>query len=140
MDTLDVVRLLIELKLEGEHCGLNHGPDTKAEDYPACDYIVIPFGDTKEEIATPARDLVVPVCQECAHALGGEEWTLLYCFECNASHWVCRERARNQYRHHVLWLRGCPDCTNEFGGLYFTDAENAAIDIALVRHLNRRAA
>lgn len=138
MDTIDTVRLLSEL--EGEHCGLNHGPHTKAEDYQACDYLVIPFGDAKAEIVTPDRDLVVPVCHECALALTGEEWTLLYCFECNASRWVNRRMAKNDYRHHVLWLRGCPDCSNKFGGLYFNDAENAVIDVALVAQLNRRAA
>jgi hypothetical protein len=138
MDTIDAVRLLVEL--EGEHCGLNHGPNTRAEDYQACDFIVIPCGDTKKEIVTPERDLVVPVCQECAQALIGEKWTLLYCFECNASRWVYRQQAKNQYRHHALWLRGCPDCANKFGGLYFNDAENAAIDVALITHLNRRAA
>jgi len=138
MDTIDVVRLLSEL--EGEHCGLNHGPKTKPGDFPACDYIVIPFGDARTEICTPDRDLVVPVCQECAQALTGEEWTLLYCFECNASRWVNRRMAKLQYRHHVLWLRGCPDCTKVFGGLYFNDEDNTAIDAALVAHLNRRAA
>lgn len=138
MDTIDVVRLLSEL--EGEHCGLNHGPKTNPKDYQASDYIVIPFGDARAEIVTPDRDLVVPVCRECALALVGEEWTLLYCFECNASRWVNRRMAKNKYRHHVLWLRGCPSCTNAFGGLYFNDAENVAIDDALVAHLNRRAA
>jgi len=70
MDTIDTVRLLAEL--EGEHCWLNHGPQTKQEDYPASDYIVIPFGDAKKEIQTPDRDLVVPVCLECAQALIGK--------------------------------------------------------------------
>ena len=138
MDTIDTVRLLSEL--EGEHCGLNHGPKSRAADYPASDYIVIPFGDTGKEVLTPNRDMVVPVCMECAQALITEEWTLLYCFECNASRWVCRAMAKNYYRHHVLWLRGCPDCTNKFGGLYFNDAENTALDLRLVAHLSRRAA
>jgi len=138
MDTIDTVRLLAEL--EGDHCGLNHGPKTRPEDYPASDYIVIPFGDTRKEIKTPDRDLVVPVCLECAQALIGEEWSLLYCFECNASRWVYRARAKNAYRHHVLWLRGCPDCNNKFGGLFFNDADNLALDVQLVAHLSRRAA
>lgn len=138
MDTIDTVRLLSEL--EGEHCGLRHGPNTRMADYPASDYIVIPFGDTSKAVATTERELVVPVCLECAQALIGEEWTLLYCFECNASRWVNRALAKNQYRHHVLWLRGCPDCSNAFGGLYFNDAANHAIDVQLVAHLNRRAA
>ena len=138
MDTIDTVRLLVEL--EGEHCGLSHGPNTRTEDYPASDYIVIPFGDTKKEIHVADRDLVVPVCLDCAQALIGEEWTLLYCFECNTSHWVNRSLAKNKYRHHILWLKGCPDCTNKFGGLYFNDAANTAFNEQLLVHFNRKAA
>ena len=138
MNTIDKVRLLAEL--EESHCGLNHGPKTRLEDYPASDYIVIPFGDTRKTTPSADRDMVVPVCLECAQALLGEEWTLLYCFECNASRWVYRSLAKNAYRHHVLWLRGCPDCTGKFGGLYFTDADNQALDIEMVAHLNRKAA
>jgi hypothetical protein len=69
------------------------------------------------------RELVVPVCFDCAQALLHDEWTLLYCFECSHSRWVYRPLARNNYRHHILWLRGCPDCSNEFGGLYFNDLQ-----------------
>ncbi len=138
MNTIDTVQLLADL--DGEHCGLNHGPKTRPADFPASDYIVIPFGDTKQKEQTVARDLVVPVCLECAQALIGEEWTLLYCFECNASHWVYRPLAKNAYRHHVLWLRGCPECGNKFGGLYFNDADNLALNCQLVAHLTRKAA
>lgn len=136
MNTIDSVRLLSEL--EGEHCGLNHGPETKSEDYSACDYIVIPFGDIKEEVAKPQRDLIIPVCHECAVSLIGHEWTLLYCFECNASRWVYRPLAKNDYRHHILWLRGCPDCTGKFGGLYFNDFDNNALSSAVVTHLSQQ--
>jgi len=38
------------------------------------------------------------------------------------SRWVLRKTAKNSFRHNILWLRGCPDCSNEFGGLYFNDA------------------
>lgn len=138
MDTIDSVRLLVEL--EGEHCGLNHGPKTRPEDYLASDYIVIPFGDTQKEIHIADRNLVVPVCLDCAQALTGNEWTLFYCFECNTSHWVNRNLAKNNYRHHILWLKGCPDCTNKFGGLYFNDAANNTINDQLLAHLNRKAA
>ena len=138
MDRIDTVRLLAEL--EGEPCGLNHGPGTKAEDFPASDYIVIPFGDGKDPLVSPEHELVIPVCLECAQALTGEEWTLLYCFECHASRWVCRALAKNAYRHHILWLRGCPDCSHAFGGLYFNDAENPVLDTQLLNHLHRQAA
>ncbi len=116
----DRLRLLAELT--HEFCELNHGPDTHREDYPAIDYLVMPFGYAEDEVVeVAAREIVIPVCGECIEALTGEEWTLLYCFDCCSSQWVYREFAKNNYRHHVLWLRGCPSCTSEFGGLYFND-------------------
>ncbi|MEW6219813.1 MAG: hypothetical protein AB1634_09815 [Thermodesulfobacteriota bacterium] len=120
MDGIDRVQLLAELG--DSFCDLNHGPGTQSRDYPAADYIVLPFGyQDGDHVAVAVREIVIPVCTECAQALLGEEWTLLYCFECGASRWVCRALARNRYRHHILWLRGCPDCTSQFGGLYFSD-------------------
>jgi hypothetical protein len=120
MDAIDKVRLMAEL--DHEHCSLNHGPGTGMENIPATDYLVISFGyNETEDKEIAVRDLIIPVCFECAAALTGDEWTLLYCFECAESRWVYRKLAKNRYRHHILWLRGCPECTNEFGGLYFTD-------------------
>ena len=106
--------------LSHEVCGLNHGPG--APDHPALDYLVCPVGYRDGEVSAKAvRELIIPVCLPCSQALTGDDWTLLYCFECGASRWVARSRAKNSYRHHVLWLRGCPDCTKTFGGLYFND-------------------
>ena len=120
MDAIDKVILMADL--HKDHCSLNHGPDASNEIIPAADYIVMPFGyEEKEGYEIAVRELIIPVCFECATALKGEEWTLLYCFECTHSHWVYRKLAKNNYRHHILWLRGCPDCTSKFGGLYFTD-------------------
>jgi hypothetical protein len=120
MDAIDKVRLMAELS--SENCSLNHGPGTENDKISAADYLVIPFGYAENDVQEVAvRDLVIPVCFDCALALKGDEWTLLYCFECANSRWVCRRLAKNNYRHHILWMRGCPDCTNEFGGLYFTD-------------------
>jgi hypothetical protein len=120
MDAIDKVRMMADL--HKDHCSLNHGPDISNEKIPAADYIVIPFGyEESEGKEIAVRELIIPVCFECVTALKGEEWTLLYCFECTHSHWVNRKVAKNNYRHHILWLRGCPDCTNKFGGLYFTD-------------------
>ncbi len=131
MDSIDRVQLLADL--EETHCQLNHGPGTKPEDFPAIDYIVIPFGYTEGEVReVSVRDLVVPVCRECADALLQDEWTLLYCFECGESRWVFRKLAKNMYRHHILWLRGCPDCSNQFGGLYFNDAPETIKSVALL--------
>ena len=125
MDEIDRLQLLAQL-IE-EHCELNHGPGTRPEDYPASDYIIVPVGYAKNNVEEVAvRELVVPVCLECAQALLEDEWTLLYCFDCGASRWVCRKFARNAYRHHILWLKGCPDCTYEFGGLYFSEIPKIA--------------
>lgn len=120
MNEIDRLQLLAEL--DEEFCELNHGPDTARENFPATDYIVIPFGYKEDEVnEVCVRDMVVPVCYDCAHSLLGDEWTLIYCFECNSSQWVNRTLAKNSYRHHILWLRGCPGCSLEFGGLYFND-------------------
>lgn len=120
MDAIDRIQLLAEL--DHESCELNHGPETHREDFPAADYLVLPVGyheDSHTEVVV--RELVVPVCRDCIEALIGDEWTLLYCFECNSSQWIFRQLAKHNYRHHILWLRGCPECTEEFGGLYFND-------------------
>ena len=119
-DAMDKVRLMAELS--NEKCSLNHGPGTKDKRVEAADYIVMSFGYAEDDVQEIAvRELVIPVCFDCAQALKGDEWTLLYCFECAGSRWVCRKLAKHDYRHHILWLRGCPDCANQFGGLYFTE-------------------
>lgn len=118
----DVEKLALLANLEEEFCELNHGPDTHHLKIPAVDYIVQPFGYNTSDIEqVSVRDMVVPVCLDCALALRGDEWTLLYCFECCSSQWISRERSKNRYRHQILWLRGCPGCAYEFGGLYFSD-------------------
>lgn len=120
MNEIDRLGLLAELT--HEHCELNHGPNTRCKDYPAADYIVLPLGYHEDEVIDVAvREMVIPVCHECIQALTGEEWTLCYCIECCSSQWICRQFSKFNYRHHILWLRGCPDCSNEFGGLYFND-------------------
>ena len=131
MDEIDKLQLLAEL--DEENCGLNHGPDTHEQDYMATDYIVLPFGFKKNDIEEIAvRELIIPVCYECALALTRNEWTLLYCVECAQSRWVCRQYAKNQYRHHVLWLKGCPDCSQTFRGLYFHDEDKIVNDAHLL--------
>ena len=120
MDAIDKVKMMAELPFD--HCSLNHGPGMNNNNIPAADYVVMPFGyKERQDTEVVVRELVIPVCCECVQALKGNEWTLLYCFECAESRWVCRKLAKNCYRHHILWLRGCPDCSNTFGGLYFTD-------------------
>ena len=140
MNEMDQVRLLADL--EEEHCELNHGPNTNPEEYPATDYLILPIGFEENSIqSVTVREMVIPVCFDCAQALLHDEWTLLYCFECSHSCWVYRPWARNRYRHHILWLRGCPDCSNTFGGLYFTDSEQVTEAAQFVSsHLTFRAA
>ncbi len=120
MDATEKLALLAQL--ETECCELNHGPDTHHEKRAAVDYIIQPFGYTVNDIEEVAvREMIVPVCAECAEALQGNDWTLFYCFDCCGSQWLYRKFAKNQYRHNILWLRGCPECQEDFGGLYFTD-------------------
>ncbi len=122
MDGLDRIRLLAEL--EDDFCELNHGPYTKREDYQAANYLVVPVGYKKNKVEEVAcRELVIPVCQDCFQSLLQDEWTLLFCLDCCVSRWICRAFSRNRYRHHILWLKGCPDCSNTFEGLYFTDQQ-----------------
>ena len=122
MNDFDMIELLA--RLTESHCELNHGPDTDNSDFPAVDYIVLPLGESKDGKTTVAREITIPVCAECAAALASNEWTLLYCFECGESRWVHRQLAKNKYRHSILWMRGCPECSAQFGGLYFSDPDN----------------
>ncbi|MBU0729808.1 MAG: hypothetical protein KKE17_12005 [Proteobacteria bacterium] len=136
MDKYESLVLLADL--ENVFCELNHGKDAVVENHRACDYIVVPFGSKdSNDVATSVREMVIPVCRDCIDALQGDEWTLLYCFECSSSRWVLREVAKNQYRHHVLWLRGCPDCTSKFGGIYFNDFPEA-VDVSLLTNIKVR--
>lgn len=140
MNEIDKLQLMADLS--HELCELNHGPNVSKENFPASDYIIMPFGYAENAITDVAvREMVVPVCHDCATALLGNEWTLLYCFECCSSQWVYRKLAKNSYRHHILWLRGCPHCTNEFGGLYFNDLQAVGDSVAFLKdHMNRIAA
>ena len=106
------------------YCELNHGPDTIGSDYTAANMLIIPIGRRiSESELEEVRKLFIPVCHECAEGLNSDEWTLVYCLECASNHWIYRPLARLQYRHHVLWLKGCPDCTGKFGGIYFSDTD-----------------
>ncbi len=139
MDAVDKLGLLAHMA--EEYCELNHGPDTGNEKRAAVDYIIQPFGYTVNDIEEVAvREMVVPVCEDCIEALQGDEWTLLYCFECCSSQWVCRKFAKNRYRHHILWLRGCPECSMEFGGLYFTDLKAIADNPLFLRWVSTSSA
>ena len=114
MDAMDKVRLMAELS--NEKCSLNHGPGTKDKRVEAADYIVMSFGYAEDDVQEIAVwELVIPVC-----------------FDCASSRWVYRKLAKHDYRHHILWLRGCPDCANQFGGLYFTEIPYHGSEAVLV--------
>lgn len=117
MDGADKLALLAELP--GEYCRLFHGHGTEGERRQAVQYIVQGFGVLlTQEIK---REIIIPICIECERKMGSDNWTLFYCFECNANRWIDRRMSKKRYRHNILWLRGCPECTGKFGGLYFAD-------------------
>ena len=93
MNAIDKLALLASLAEES--CELNHGPNTSHIHAPAVNYIVQPFGYSNGGVeCVSVRDMVIPICLQCATALRGNDWTLLYCFECNSSQWISRRHAR----------------------------------------------
>lgn len=126
MNEIDKIGLKAELF--EEVCGLNHGPVSNKP--KAVDWLVLPLGQKQSEVvATQTEELVIPICAECAEEFNKleSEWVLLYCLDCNESQWVLRELSRLSWinkatmqLHKVLWLRGCPRCTNKFGGVWFS--------------------
>ncbi len=130
MDNLDVIGLLAQL--DDEYCALNHGPATQLEKRSAVDFIIQPIGYKENDIEEIAvREMIIPVCIECMNALQGTEWVLFYCIDCCASQWVLKTYSKNRYRHTILWLKGCPECSKEFGGLYFTDGNTESTNVNL---------
>ena len=115
MDALD--RLAILAELTEDFCELHHGANTKKEDYKAIDVVVKEFQNKQGEI----KSLYIPICQDCMTKMHDNNYILLYCFECDATRWLPRGIAKNKYseEHNTIWLRGCPDCTGKFGGIYF---------------------
>ncbi len=117
MEAVDIRGLLAQLR--EEHCELNHGPGTRFEKRVAVDYIIQPLSyipNDTEEIAV--REMIVPVCTDCIETMQGNDWTLFYCTECCSSLWVHKKFAPHNSHHNILWMRGCAECSFEFGGLY----------------------
>ena len=114
-------------------CQLNHGP----EDPPkAVDVIVQRFGYMETPLVEVCKfEVVIPICMECLRSIQGHRWTLAYCFSCNASVWFDRRASKLSYRHDILWLRGCPDCTGKFGGIYFTDPVKKADGVPILNEM-----
>ena len=133
MDAIDTLHLLAEL--DGGFCELNHGPESHYKEHPATDYIVQPFGYNATDVEQVlTREMIVPVCGECAQALLSDDWTLLYCFDCCSSQWLNRHLTKNRYRHHILWMHGCPECAEELNGLYFSDIKTVMGDPQFLVH------
>ena len=127
IDEIDALGL--EADLAHSKCELNHGSRDK-DTHPAVDYLVLPIGKQDAKgLVTDQSELVIPICQECLDGLTDEAWTLLYCLDCNESQWILRKLAKMKYRHNLIWLRGCPKCGAEFGGIYFNDPEPVAWDL-----------
>ena len=129
IDEIDLIALRAELGQAT--CELSHGPYDH-EPHQAVDFLVIPVGKTNENgNKLENSELVIPVCQDCVEALTGDEWTLLYCLDCNESQWVLRAVSRLNYRHHIIWLKGCPHCGEELRGIYFSDEDEIGWDLAM---------
>ena len=119
MDVVDIPGLREQLKQE--HCELNHELGTNYDKRGAVDYIIQPSGYTTSDIGEVAvRETIVPVCADCIETMLGNDWILFYCIECCCSQWVYKKLAQNYCRHNILWLLGCPECSEEFGRLYFS--------------------
>ena len=118
----DAEKLIAKFDLIDNHCYLNHGPDIDTSEIESVEQLVCPIGYNESDIVTVVkRELIIPICEECANALCENEWLLIYCIECNNNHWINREYASNKYHpsDHIIWLKGCPECTKKFGGIYF---------------------
>jgi hypothetical protein len=121
----------LRASLENETCQLNHGHwDSSPEENYAVDWLVIPMGFKQNEIEASVQNfLTVPICKACAETLTEAEsdWTLVYCLDCSANHWVLHPIAKLDYRnaetgksYRILWVRGCPECSKQLNGITFT--------------------
>lgn len=118
----DVELLSAAADIGESNCSLEHGPGTKASDYPAVNAMVIPIGRRINEVESEeVRKLSIPICQECVEGLQSDAWVLVYCLNCNENHWIFRAHARNKYAPgcHTMLLQGCQNCTKKFGGIWF---------------------
>ena len=115
----EIEKVVVIADLVDSFCELNHGPNTKSSDFPATNALVVPIGYREStNIDVAKRNYTIPICNECALGLEGNEWVLLYCLECNKSQWIAREKAKNKYHpdDHIIWKIGCHNC----GGMFVT--------------------
>jgi hypothetical protein len=129
LDKIDETGL--RASLENEICQLNHGHQpVTLEELKAVDWLVIPMGTKLSKVEASVQNfLTVPICADCAAELikPNSEWTLVYCLDCSANHWVLRPIAKLSYvnektaePYRILWLRGCPECSEKLNGITFT--------------------
>lgn len=111
MDTTEYIHNVLEL--QDEICHLKHSVMDPAENHPAVDYLCQHIGHAESEDSSVVDyTLQIPICQECAEALQGDEWVLLFCLNCCKSQWVLRVLAKIMYpkEQHVVFMEDCPCC------------------------------
>ena len=98
-------------------CDLFH--EDEFENIQSITAISVPFGADGHH----SDDLILGLCDRCYSRLQDDRWMLIYCYECNGSRWIYKPEAKMEYRKdtEIIWLRGCPDCSNKFGAAYFTN-------------------
>jgi len=102
----EIQNIIDSFELDGETCCLKHNDIIKRK---AVDYLCQNFKDKYGKI----DELRIPICGECAEALCGIEWILLFCIYCGRSQWVYRPKAKLKYGKnvHVVWMDICPWCS-----------------------------
>ena len=101
-----VQNIIDNLEISEEKCHLDHKDNSE---HKAIDYLCQNFKNKYDQLDL----LKIPICGECAQALHGNEWVLIYCIHCNRSQWIHRSEAKLQYGKdvHVVWLDICPWCS-----------------------------
>ena len=101
-----VQNIIDNLEISELNCCLDHKDNIKRQ---AVEHLCQRFKDKHGQIDM----LKIPICAECAQALCGDEWVLLYCIYCNRSQWIYRPMAKLQYGKdvHVVWMDICPWCS-----------------------------
>ena len=117
------VALLADLDSTDTFCMLKH--QDKMERV-ASDYIIIPLGDKNDPVIDVVDELVIPLCSECINGFQDQDWLLIFCIKCMASQWVYKPIAKLDYRNKIMdysyngiVLNGCPECGNEFNGIWY---------------------
>lgn len=111
MNNSDYIRNTLELI--NETCHLKHSRMDPAENHPAVEFLCQHIGHLESEDSSVIDYTIqIPICEECAEALQGDEWVLLFCLNCSKSQWVLRALAKKVYHkdQHVVFMEECPCC------------------------------